>query len=252
MDLGLVGKCAIVTGGASGIGLCTAGFLRQEGVKLLLADRNPNALASAAAQLSADGGEIETFEVDVRDAEQCRAMVEAAIERFGCVDILINSAGIAGDTTLFADTGPEQWKDLIDINLGGVLNCCHAVTEHMVGRRSGKIVSLASEAGRANEKRIVVYGATKGGVISFTRGLALELGRYSINVNCVCPGVTHSPMTSYLDQSEELEAKFASAYPLGRLGVPEDIAPMITFLCSDRSSWITGQAISISGGFGRS
>jgi len=252
MDLGISEKCAIVTGGASGIGLCTAGFLQREGASLLIADRNPEALASAADKLKADGAQVETFQLDVRDAEQCRAMVAAAVRSFGAVDILVNSAGIGGDLSLFAETTPEQWKDLIDINLGGVLNCCHAVSSHMIERRTGKIVSLASEAGRGNEKRIVVYGATKGGVISFTRGLALELGRFSINVNCVCPGVTHSPMTSYLKESEELEARFASAYPLGRLGVPEDIAPMITFLCSDRASWITGQAISVSGGFGRS
>jgi NAD(P)-dependent dehydrogenase (short-subunit alcohol dehydrogenase family) len=97
---------------------------------------------------------------------------------------------------------------------------------------------------------MVVYGATKGGVISLTRGLAAELGRHSINVNAVCPGVTHTPMTSYI--TEELEARSAKFYPLGRLGRPEDIAPLITFLASDQASWITGQAISVSGGFGRS
>jgi len=120
----------------------------------------------------------------------------------------------------------------------------------MIERRYGKIVSMASEAGKANEKRMVVYGATKGAVISLTRGLALELGRYSINVNAVCPGVTHTPMTYYI--TEEIEARAAKFYPLGRLGEPDDVAPMIAFLASDRASWITGQAISISGGFGRS
>lgn len=120
----------------------------------------------------------------------------------------------------------------------------------MIERRSGRIVSIASEAGKANEKRMVVYGATKGGVISLTRGLAAELGRYNICVNAVCPGVTHTPMTAYIDEAMEKQAE--KFYPLGRLGRPEDIAPMITFLASERASWITGQAISISGGFGRS
>ena len=111
-------------------------------------------------------------------------------------------------------------------------------------------MNLASEAGKGNEKRIVVYGATKGGVITLTRGLAVELGRYGITVNAVCPGVTRTPMTSYI--TDEMEREWARMYPLGRLGRPEDIAPLITFLASDEASWITGQAISVSGGFGRS
>ena len=143
-----------------------------------------------------------------------------------------------------------RWLYEKEINLIGVMNCCRAVTDHMSERGYGKIVSLASEAGKANEKRMVVYGATKGGVISLTRGLAAELGRFSINVNAVCPGVTHTPMTSYI--TEEIEARSVKFYPLGRLGRPEDIAPMIAFLASSQASWITGQAISVNGGFGRS
>jgi NAD(P)-dependent dehydrogenase (short-subunit alcohol dehydrogenase family) len=150
----------------------------------------------------------------------------------------------------FADTEPSEWEDLIAINLVGVMNCCRAVTDHMVERRYGKIISIASEAGKANEKRMVVYGTTKGGVISLTRGMAAELGRYGINVNAVCPGVTHTAMTSFL--TEEIEQEARKFYPLGRLGEPDDIAPLITFLASDKASWITGQAISINGGFGRS
>ncbi len=250
MDLALKDKTAIVTGGASGIGLCTARFLQREGVRVLIADIQEETLKEAAATLNQ--GEVETFALDVRHYDACEAMVRHGIENFGHVDILINSAGISGPALLFVETGPEDWHDLIEINLIGVMNCCRAVTEHMIERGSGNIVTLASEAGKGNEKRIVAYGATKGGVISFTRGLAIELGRHNIKVNCVCPGVTHSPMTAYLKDSQELEKRFASAYPLGRLGIPEDIAPMIVFLCSDRTSWVTGQAISVSGGFGRS
>jgi 2-hydroxycyclohexanecarboxyl-CoA dehydrogenase len=120
----------------------------------------------------------------------------------------------------------------------------------MIAQGGGRIVNLASEAGKGNEKRIVVYGATKGGVIAFTRGLAVELGRHQITVNAVCPGVTRTPMTSYI--TDEMEREWARMYPLGRLGRPEDIAPLITFLASSEASWITGQAISVSGGFGRS
>jgi 3-oxoacyl-[acyl-carrier protein] reductase len=139
---------------------------------------------------------------------------------------------------------------MLAINLRGTMNCCRAVTEVMMKQRAGRIVNLASEAGKGNEKRIVVYGATKGGVISLTRGLAIELGRFGITVNAVCPGVTRTPMTSYI--TDEMEREWARYYPLGRLGRPEDIAPLITFLASSEASWITGQAISVSGGFGRS
>ncbi len=250
MDLGLQGKVAVITGGASGLGRATAGQLAGEGVKLLLADRDEGALTQACGQLAETGAEVASFVVDVRDYPACREMVSAAQDALGPVDILVNSAGIGDKGLLFAETGPDDWQELLSINLVGVMNCCRAVAEGMMDRGGGKIVSLASEAGKANEKRMIVYGATKGGVISLTRGLALELGRHSINVNCVCPGVTRTPMTEFI--TDEMERDWSKAYPLGRLGRPDDIAPLIAFLVSERASWITGQAISVSGGFGRS
>ncbi len=250
MDLRLKDRVAIVTGGASGIGRMTAEYLRREGVKLFLADADTASLEATRNELAERGAEIEVAAIDVRDFSACSNMVADAIKRFGRVDALVNSAGIGGPIEFFARTDPEDWSDLLAINLVGVMNCCRAVTEHMIERRYGKIVSLASEAGKVNEKRMVVYGATKGGVIALSKGLAVELGRYGINVNCVCPGVTHTPMTSYV--TEEIEEAASRFYPLGRLGQPEDIAPMITFLLSDEASWITGQAISVSGGFTRS
>jgi NAD(P)-dependent dehydrogenase (short-subunit alcohol dehydrogenase family) len=250
MDLHLEGRTAVITGGASGLGRATAEYMRREGVNLFLADFNEETLATAREELTAAGARVETRRVDVRSFEECAAMVDAAVAAYGAVDILVNSAGIGGPIKYFADSTPEDWADLVAVNFVGVMNCCRAVTDHMIERNYGKIVSMASESGRANEKRIVVYGATKGGVISLTRGIAAELGRYSINVNAVCPGVTHTPMTSYI--TEELERASERFYPLGRLGRPEDIAPLVTFLASDEASWITGQAISVSGGFGRS
>jgi 2-hydroxycyclohexanecarboxyl-CoA dehydrogenase len=250
MDLGLEGKTALITGGASGLGKETAATMLAEGVRVMIADVNPATLSAAQAELAARGGEVDAVELDVRRMEACKAAVAATISRFGAVDILVNSAGIGGPTTFFAETSAEDWDDLVEINFIGVLNCCRAVTDHMMERASGRIISIASEAGKANEKRMVVYGATKGAVISLTRGLAAELGRYNVCVNAVCPGVTRTPMTAYID--EETARRSAKFYPLGRLGDPEDIAPMITFLASRRAGWITGQAISISGGFGRS
>ena len=250
MDLALDDKVALVTGGASGLGRCTAEHLQREGARVVLADLNEAQLEKTITELGDGAAEVAAVTIDVRAYDECRRAVDAAIERFGQLDILVNSAGIGGSLSFFAESEPEEWSDLVAINLLGVMNCCRAVTDHMIERGYGKIISLASEAGKANEKRMVVYGTTKGGVISLTRGLATELGRYSINVNAVCPGVTHTPMTAYI--TEELERASERFYPLGRLGEPEDIAPLITFLASERAAWITGQAISVSGGFGRS
>lgn len=250
MDLGMQGKAVLITGGASGLGKQTAATMLAEGARVMIADVNPSTLDSARKELAASGAEVESVELDVRSMDSCRAAVQATIARFGKLDILVNSAGIGGPAAFFVQNQEKDWEDLIAINLLGVIHCCRAVADHMIERGGGAIVSLASEAGRANEKRMVVYGATKGGVISLTRGLAAELGRYNIRVNAVCPGVTKTPMTAYID--DEMEKQSARFYPLGRLGQPEDIAPMITFLASERASWITGQAISVSGGFGRS
>ncbi|MFT4570195.1 MAG: NAD(P)-dependent dehydrogenase (short-subunit alcohol dehydrogenase family) [Hyphomicrobiaceae bacterium] len=250
MDLGLDGKSVLITGGASGLGKATALMMADLGTRVVIADLNEETLAATKIELAEVGPSCDAVRLDVRNYEECQHAVAFTVERMGRLDCLINCAGIGGPMSFFAQTDPVDFQTLVAINLMGVINCCHAAAQVMIEQGSGKIVSIASEAGKANEKRMVVYGATKGGVISLTRGLAAELGRYNINVNAVCPGVTRTPMTDWMDgEMEKVAAKF---YPLGRLGVPGDIAPTITFLCSDQTSWMTGQAISISGGFGRS
>lgn len=247
MDLQLRDKVVVVTGGASGIGLVTARTFAGEGARLVLGDVNAAALDAAAAELGAVGQVV-----DVREYAQCERLVARAVDAHGRIDVLVNSAGVGGIPRLFIESAPDDgdWDAMLDINLRGTMHCCRAVAERMIAQRSGRIVNLASEAGKGNEKRIVVYGATKGGVISLTKGLAIELGRFGITVNAVCPGVTRTPMTAYI--TDDMEREWARYYPLGRLGRPEDIAPMIAFLASSSASWITGQAISVNGGFGRS
>lgn len=247
MDLQLRDKVVIVTGGASGIGLVTARTFAAEGARLVLGDVNAAALDTVAGELGAVGQVV-----DVREYAQCERLVARAVDACGRVDVLVNSAGVGGIPRLFVESAPDDgdWDAMLDINLRGTMHCCRAVAERMIAQRSGRIVNLASEAGEGNEKRIVVYGATKGGVIALTKGLAIELGRFGVTVNAVCPGVTRTPMTSYI--TDDMEREWARYYPLGRLGRPEDIAPMIAFLASAQASWITGQAISVNGGFGRS
>jgi len=249
VDLHLNDQVVIITGAASGIGRVTAEYFRREGARLVLGDAQPEALERAVAELAQAGATVIGQPVDVRVYAACERLVERAVATFGRVDVLVNSAGIGGPVCLFAETTPVDWEDLLAVNLLGVMHCCRAVTDRMIAQRSGRIVNLASEAGKGNEKRIVVYGATKGGVIALTRGLAVELGRYQITVNAVCPGVTRTPMTNYI--TDDLEREWARMYPLGRLGRPEDIAPLVVFLASPAASWITGQAISVNGGFGR-
>ncbi len=249
MELSLSGKTALITGGASGLGLETARYLAREGVALVIADWQAENLSNALGELQALGAKVEGTQVDVRDAPAIARMATDAQKFLGRIDILVASAGI-GQDGFFLETKPEDWDGMLDINIRGVMNVNHAVAPLMVEQRSGSIINIASEAGKVGEKRMVVYAATKGAVISFSKALSVELGRFSVRVNAVCPGVTRTPMTA--GYTEEQIARSAEYYPLKRLGEPEDIASMITFLASSQSSWITGQALSINGGFGRS
>ena len=247
MELFLKDKVAVVTGGASGIGEKTAEFFIQEKVKTLIADIQEERVDKAVASLRAMGGEAKGVVCDVRDEKSAVRMVAEAVAFFGTVDFLVNSAGVGGAMNPI-DTAPrEQWQPILDINLSGTINCCKAVLPVLKEKKGGRIINLASEAGVSGEKGLEVYAASKGGVIAFTKSLAKDLGWYGITVNAVAPAFVHSPMTAFLNP--EVEKKWLKAYTIKRLGETQDIASMIVFLCSQRCSWITGQTISINGGF---
>lgn len=249
MELGLKGKTAIITGGASGLGRETAHYMTREGVRVVIADQNAANIETVLGELRKAGGEAEGIQTDVRDFAQCERMADFAKKKFGGIDVLLAGAGVARDR-LFLETSPSDWDLMLDVNIRGVLNSNRAVLPAMIERKSGSIINIASEAGKVGEKRMVVYSATKGAVIGFTKALSVEAGRFGVRVNAVCPGVTMTPMTAgFTPETIEKSVKF---YPLGRLGQPRDIASMITFLASPETSWVTGQAISVSGGFGRS
>ncbi|MBM4332955.1 MAG: SDR family oxidoreductase [Deltaproteobacteria bacterium] len=247
MDLYLKNKVAIVTGGASGIGEKTAEYFVQEGVKVLVADVNRERIEKTVNFLEGMAGDVTGVYGDVTNEKMVAQMVEKAVSHFGTVDFLVNSAGVGGGMSPLENAPQAEWQRILDINLIGTINCCKAVMPILRQKNSGRIMNIASEAGVSGEKGLEVYAASKGGVISLTKSLAKSLGRHNVTVNAVAPAFVHSPMTAFL--TPELEKKWLQMYAIKRLGEVGDVASMIVFLCSDRCSWITGQTISINGGF---
>jgi 2-hydroxycyclohexanecarboxyl-CoA dehydrogenase len=257
MDLGLTDKGVIVTGGASNIGRAISLGFAAEGARVLIADIDePQARAVAAED---PAGRIVHRRTDVTDAADVTAAVNHAIETFGGVDVLVNCAGWTVDR-LFMDKPRSEWEREIDIDMWGFINATRAVLDHMIGRGSGHIVSIASDAGRIGEWREAVYSGTKAAVIAMSKAIAKEVGRNGITLNVVCPGfIPGAPETSG-EQSiwraeqgaqfdEETLRKVARSYPLRRLGTPEDVVGPVLLLASDRASYVTGQTLSVSGGY---
>ncbi len=248
MDLMMKGKIALITGGASGIGAKTAEFFVREGCRVFLADIQAAGIEKTLRSLRGFGGEVEGADCDVSDEKRVSEMMARVIGRFGTLDFLVNSAGITGEMQPLDATTGAGWQRVLGVNLAGTIHCCRAVLPILRQKRAGRIVNLASEAGISGERGLEVYAASKGGVIALTKSLAKEMGRYNVTVNAVAPAFIHSPMTVPI-LTPELEEKWIKMYPIRRLGEPEDVAAMIVFLCSDRCGWMTGQTISINGGF---
>jgi 2-hydroxycyclohexanecarboxyl-CoA dehydrogenase len=238
-------QIAIVTGGASGIGRATAVRMAGEGAAVVIADVNGEGADGVARSISEGGGRAIALQVDVTDATGVRAMTEQAITAFGKIDILVSNAGWdrAGP---FADTDEELWDRVIAINYRGHLATCHAALPYMRERGRGRIVTVASDAGRVGSSGEVVYSGAKGAVIAFTKGLAREVARYGINVNCVAPGLVDTPLLAGMP--EKLIAAIVRSIPLRRTGVPEEIAAAICFFASEDAAYITGQTLSVNGG----
>jgi 2-hydroxycyclohexanecarboxyl-CoA dehydrogenase len=238
-------QVAIVTGAASGIGRATAMRLAAEGAAVVIADVNEQGAGDVAKSISEGGGRALAVPVDVTDAPGVRAMTERAIASFGKVDILVSNAGWdrAGP---FADTDEQLWDRVIAINYRGHLATCHAALPHMRERGAGRIITVASDAGRVGSSGEVVYSGAKGAVIAFTKGLAREVARYGINVNCVAPGLVDTPLLA--EMPEKLIAAIVRSIPVRRIGVPDEIAAAICFFASPDAAYITGQTLSVNGG----
>jgi 2-hydroxycyclohexanecarboxyl-CoA dehydrogenase len=240
----LEGKTAVVTGAASGIGRATAETLARAGASVVLADLSAEKGEEEARRLR-DAELKATFAwIDVSSDHAIAEFAKTVLSR-GEVHVLANVAGY-GKGQAFVDNDPEFWERVVDINLMGPIKLTRALLGPMIERKSGKIVNVASDAGRVGSSGETVYSGAKGGLIAFSKGLAREMARYSINVNCVCPGPTETPMLMALPENH-LEA-FRRAIPLRRFAQPAEIASAILFFASDHSNYITGQTLSVSGG----
>ena len=245
----LAGRVAVVTGAASGIGRAIAVALAREGARVAIADVNEAGGAEAARAIEKDGGAARAFRVDVTDAAAVDAMVAQVVSYWGGVQVLVNNAG--WDRPMpFVETTPEFWDRVLALNLRGAIACTHAVLPHMIRQTHGRIVSIASDAGRVGSTGEAVYSAAKGGIIAFTKTIAREVARHQINVNCVCPGPSDTPLfqNEFASVSPKLAGSLTRVIPWGRLGTPEDVAPAVVFLASDDAGFITGQTLSVSGG----
>jgi 2-hydroxycyclohexanecarboxyl-CoA dehydrogenase len=239
------GKTAVVTGAASGIGRATAEAFAKAGARVLLADINDEAGEAVAGALQAQGCDAEYFHVDITDAKSIDAFRGAALADGGKVDIVANVAGW-GKTEPFVENKPEFWKKLIDLNFLGTVMVTRAFVEDMMQRRSGRVVCVASDAGRVGSLGETVYSGTKGGVIAFTKALAREMARYDVTVNCVCPGPTDTPLMAAVP--DKIKDAFARVTPMRRLARPSEIADAILFFAGPQSDFVTGQVLSVSGG----
>ena len=241
----LEGRKAIVTGAGQGIGRAIALELARRGSDIVVCDLNPETADRTAREVEASARRALSLPVDVADAPAVVRAVEQSLERFGRIDILVNNAGW-DRIQPFVDTTPEFRDKVIAVNYKGVLNFSQPVCRHMAERKEGKIVNIASDAGRVGSLGETVYAGAKGGVIAFTKSLAREMARFGVHVNCVCPGPTDTEL--FRQQPEKVRMALERAIPFRRVAKPEDIARAVAFFASPTSDYVTGQVLSVSGG----
>ena len=244
-------KTVIVTGGGGGIGGATCRRFAAEGARVAVYDLNLAAAEAVAQAITAAGGSATAFHCDITDRASVDAAVAATVAQLGPIDVLVNNAGWDVFKP-FTKTTAAEWDKLIAINLTGALNLHHAVLPGMAARRSGRIVNIASDAGRVGSSGEAVYAACKGGLIAFSKTIAREHARHGITVNVVCPGPTDTALFADYKEGagnpEKLMEAFTRAIPLGRIGQPEDLPGAILFFASADAGFVTGQVLSVSGG----
>ena len=247
MDLGLKGKIALVTGATSGVGREIALCLAAEGAGIAVNYRSSSTDAETlVGEIAAKGGRAKAYRADVAEFAAVKGMVADIVRDFGGINILINNAGLA-QRQRFIETKPEDWRRQIDVCLYGAIHCCYAVAPHLDAAKNGRIVSVIGNSSRVGESGLAIVAAARAGVIALMKSLAREFGRSGTTANTVSLGLVETPHDKeWVDANRE---KLIKLYPLRRLGLPGDVAPMVALLASPQSGWITGQVLSISGGF---
>lgn len=239
-------KTALVTGGAKGIGSAICRTLAKDGYKIAI---NYNSSQNEAVDLKNELSaitEVEIFKADVSDSKQVREMFSEIEKVFGGVDVLVNNAGIAGQM-LFTDITDEMWQKMINVNLSGAFYCCREALKFMINKKSGRIINIASMWGETGASMEVHYSASKAGLIGLTKALAKEVGLSGVNVNAVSPGVIMTDMMNSFSEADIAVLKDET--PLNSLGTAENVADAVSFLASEKADFITGQVISVNGGF---
>ena len=243
-------KVALVTGGSSGIGRATSLAFAREGARVAIADLEPTGAAETARMIEDIGGSATVFEIDVTKAAEVASLVERVVQTYGRLDCAFNNAGIGGNVAKTADYPEEEWDRTIDVNLKGVWLCMKYEIPVMEKQGSGAIVNTASIYGLAGAAGYIAYNAAKHGVVGITRTAALEYATAGIRINAVCPGYIRTPMTQPgIDANPELERKMVSQTPMGRMGMPDEIAEAVVWLCSDAASFVTGHTMTPDGGY---
>lgn len=253
-------RVAVVTGATSGIGLAVARLLAAQDHRVFIGARSAENVAQTVKQLRDEGFEVDGAEVDVRSTDEVRAWIQAAVDRFGGVDVVVNNAGRSGGGVT-ADIDDELWHDVIDTNLNSVFRVTREAltTGGLRGKNRGRIINIASTAGKQGVVLGAPYSASKHGVVGFTKALGNELAPTGITVNAVCPGYVETPMAQRVRQGyaaaydateEAILEKFQSKIPLGRYSTPEEVAGLVGYLASDTAASITSQALNVCGGLG--
>jgi 2-hydroxycyclohexanecarboxyl-CoA dehydrogenase len=248
---GLKDKVIVVTGGARGIGAALCRRFAAEAAKIAIFDVLRDDARTLAQELSADSSRARAFDIDITDYHQVGKVVAEVENELGSIEVLVNNAGV-NRPAAFVESDPSHWQLMISNNLVGPLNMHRAVLSGMARRRRGRVVNIASDAGRVGSPNEAVYSACKGGIIAFSKAIAREVAPHQINVNVVCPGPTETALFRDVagegEHGQQFRARFERVTPLGRLGQPDDVAGAVCFLASDDAAFITGQVISVSGG----
>jgi len=248
MGRDLKGTVALVTGASRGLGRAFALALAEAGADLVLAARSVDDLQLTAEAAAKHGVRAEAFRADMREARDIEALVEGATRAFGRIDVLVNNAGISGAEKLVLDLERREWEDALAVNLLGPALLARAVARGMVERRQGRIINVASIAGLAPVSRLGPYCVSKAALIQLTRVMALELARHNVQVNALCPGYFRTPMNETFFATPKGQAVVQHAIPMQRLGDPKELAPMVVFLASEASSFMTGSVVVVDGG----